>query len=129
MQRRIGEAGEPYEQGAAGRFGHLSRACIVAGATLLARRGGHSRSAAVVAGGLLGVGALSARMSILRAGYQSAADPKYVVSPQRARIRRGERTGAARRESKLHVIEPEFGSPASAPVEHDALGGQPTAAR
>ena len=40
MQRRIGEAGEPYEQGAAGRFGHLSRACIVAGATLLARRGG-----------------------------------------------------------------------------------------
>ena len=54
---------------------------------------------------------------------------KYVVSPQRARIRRGERTGAARRESKLHVIEPEFGSPASAPVEHDALGGQPTAAR
>ena len=68
-------------------------------------------------------------MSILRAGYQSAADPKYVVGPQRARIRRGERTGAARRESKLHVIEPELGSPASAPVEHDALGGQPTAAR
>ena len=34
MQRRIGEAGEPYEQGAAGRFGHLSRACIVAGAVV-----------------------------------------------------------------------------------------------
>jgi formate-dependent nitrite reductase membrane component NrfD len=129
MQRRIGEAGEPYEQGAAGRFGHLSRACIVAGATLLARRGGHSRPAAVIAGGLLCAGALSARMSILRAGYQSAADPKYVVGPQRARITRGERTGAARRESKLHVIEPEFGSPASAPVQHDGSGGQPTAAR
>jgi hypothetical protein len=129
MQRRIGEAGEPYEQGAAGRFGHLSRVCIVAGATLLARRGGHSRPAAVVAGGLLCAGALSARMSILRAGYQSAADPKYVVGPQRARIRHGERTGAARRESKLHVIEPELGSPASAPVEHDGLSDQPTAAR
>jgi hypothetical protein len=129
MQRRIGEAGEPYEQGTAGRLGHLSRACIVAGAALLARRGGSSRAAATVAGGLLCAGALSARMSILRAGYQSAADPKYVIGPQRGAIRRGDRTGASRRESRLHVIEPEFGSPATAPVQHDALGGQPTAAR
>ena len=129
MQRRIGEAGEPYEQGAAGRFGNLSRACIIAGATLLARRGGSSRPLAVVAGGLLCAGALSARMSILKAGYQSAADPKYVVGPQRAAIRRGDRTGSSRRESKLHVIEPAFGSPATAPVQHDALGGQPMAGR
>jgi hypothetical protein len=114
MQRRIGEAGEPYEQGAAGRFGHLSRACIVAGATLLARRGGTSRAAATVAGGLLCAGALSARLSILRAGFQSAADPKYVVGPQRAAIRRGERAGAARRESKLQIIEPALGSPGTA---------------
>jgi hypothetical protein len=128
MQRRIGDAGEPYEQGAAGRLGHLSRACIVAGATLLARRGGYSRPAAVVAGGLLCAGALSARMSILKAGYQSAADPRHVVGPQRAAIRRGDRTGASRRESKLHVIEPGLGSPATAPVEHDVSGGRPTAA-
>jgi formate-dependent nitrite reductase membrane component NrfD len=128
MQRRIGEAGEPYEHEAAGRFGNLSRACIVAGATLLARRGGSSRSAAVVAGGLLCAGALSARMSILRAGCQSAADPKYAVGPQRAALRRGDRTGASRRESTLHVIEPEIGSPATASVEHDVSGGQPTAA-
>jgi hypothetical protein len=129
MQRRIGEAGEPYEQGAAGRLGKLSRACIVAGATLLARRGGFSRGAAAVAGGLLCAGALSARLSILRAGFQSASDPKYVVGPQRARIRRGESAGAARREAMLHVIEPELGSPATAPVEHDVSGGQPPAAR
>jgi hypothetical protein len=114
MQRRIGEAGEPYEQGAAGRFSQLSRACIVAGATLLARRGGSSRAAAGVGGGLLCAGAISARISILRAGYQSAADPKYVVGPQRAGIRSGERAGAARREAKLHVIEPALGSPATA---------------
>jgi formate-dependent nitrite reductase membrane component NrfD len=125
MQRRIGEAGEPYGQGAAGRFGHLSRACIIAGATLLARQGGSSRGAAVVAGGLLCAGALSARLSILRAGFQSAADPKYVVGPQRARIRRGESRGAARRESKLQIIEPAVGSPATAPVHDDG----PTAAR
>ena len=111
MQRRIGEAGEPYEQGAAGRFGHLSRACIVAGAALLAGRGGSSRAAATVAGGLLCAGALSARMSILRAGYQSAADPNSGRAAARRSARR--RTGASRRESKLHVIEPEFGSPAT----------------
>jgi hypothetical protein len=114
MQRRIGEAGEPYEQGMAGRLGHLSRACIVAGATLLWRRGGSSRPAAAIAGGLLCAGAVSARISILRAGYQSAADPKYVVRPQRAAIRRGERAGAARREAKLQIIEPSLGSPATA---------------
>ena len=122
MQRRIGEAGEPYEQGTAGRFGHLSRACIVAGAALLAGRGGSSRAAAAVAGGLLGAGALSARISILRAGVQSALDPKYVVGPQRARIKRGESSGAARREAKLRVIEPELGSPATAPVQQDTYG-------
>jgi hypothetical protein len=83
----------------------------------------------VVAGGLLCAGALSARMSILGAGYQSAADPKYVIGPQRAAITRGDRTGASRREPKLHVIAPEFGSPATASVEHDMLGGQPTAGR
>ena len=129
MQRRIGEAGEVYEQGVAGRFGHVSRACIVVGAALLAWRGGSSRPAAAVAGGLLGAGALSARISILRAGFQSARDPKYVVGPQRDRIRRGESPGAARREAKLHVIGPELGSPATAPVEHDASDDQPAAAR
>lgn len=129
MQRRIGEAGEPYERGAARRFGSLSRACIVAGAALLVGRGASSRAAAAVAGGLLCAGALSARMSILRAGYQSAADPKYVIGPQRARIRRGESAGAARREAKLHVIEPDLGSPATAPVQDDVSGGQTTAAR
>jgi Polysulphide reductase, NrfD len=115
MQRRIGEAGEPYEQGAAGRLGNLSRACIVAGATLLARRGGSSRVAAAVAGGLLCAGALSARLSILRAGYQSAANPDYVIGPQRAAIKRGERPGAARRQTTLQIIEPALGSPATAP--------------
>jgi hypothetical protein len=48
MQRRIGELAEPYEQGAARKFGHLSRGCIVAGTTLLALRGGSSRAAANV---------------------------------------------------------------------------------
>jgi hypothetical protein len=37
---------------------------------------------------------------VFKAGFQSAADPKYVVGPQRAAIRRGERPGAARRQPR-----------------------------
>ena len=129
MQRRLGELGEPYDQGAAGRFSQLSRACVGAGTALLASRGRRSRSAAAVAGGLLCAGALSARLSILRAGFQSASDPKYVVGPQRDAIDRGERAGAARRESRLRIIEPSIGSPATALVDQDSADGEPTAAR
>jgi hypothetical protein len=39
-------------------------------------------------------GALLARQSVFRAGVQSAADPKYTVGPQRARIERGDARGA-----------------------------------
>ena len=37
------------------------------------------------------------RWSVFKAGFASVADPKYVVEPQRERIERGERRGAARR--------------------------------
>jgi hypothetical protein len=39
-----------------------------------------------VGGTLLAAGALAERWSIYRAGFQSAADPKYVVDPQRRRL-------------------------------------------
>ena len=96
MQRQLGEHGEPYEQGASKQFGHVSRAAILAGGVLLYRRGASSRVAAVAAGALLSAGAVSARWSVFKAGFQSAADPKYVILPQRSRIRRGEQRGAAR---------------------------------
>jgi hypothetical protein len=44
---------------------------------------------------LLCAGALSARWSVFRAGFQAAADPKYVVGPQRARIQAGKAQGGA----------------------------------
>jgi Polysulphide reductase, NrfD len=114
MQRRLGELGEPYKHGSSAKFGHLSRACVVAGATLLYRRGGSSRPAAIAAGALLCAGGLSARWSTFKAGFQSAADPKYVVGPQRAAIERGERPGASRRTPKLATApEPSRGSPAT----------------
>ncbi len=95
MERGLGEHGEPYSDGAAARYKRISRACIAAGSALLARRAARSRPAAIASGVLLGAGALAARWSVFEAGRQSAADPKYVVRPQRAAIERGERRGAA----------------------------------
>jgi hypothetical protein len=47
---------------------------------------GRRRAAAVAGGALMLAGALATRWSIYKAGFQSAADPKYVVEPQRARM-------------------------------------------
>jgi Polysulfide reductase len=120
MHHQLGDVGEPYKQGAGARFGDVSRACNLAGAALLYRRGAHSRAAAVAAGALLCAGALSARWSTYKAGFQSAADPKYVVGPQRRAIERGERQGAARRRAHVSDVHPAQGSPATARVELSA---------
>jgi formate-dependent nitrite reductase membrane component NrfD len=110
---QLGELGEPYKQGAAGLFRQATRGLIGAGAALLLRAGGRSRPAATAAGALLCAGALSARWSTFKAGFQSASDPKYVVGPQRAAIERGERRGAARRQAKVAADDGALGSPAT----------------
>lgn len=120
MHHRLGEHGEPYKKGAGSLLSHLSRGATVAGAAIMLGRGASSRPAAIAAGALLGAGALSARWSIYRAGFQSAADPKYVIGPQRAGIERGERAGGSRRRSKVTAIRSDKGSPATAPVELSA---------
>jgi hypothetical protein len=113
MHKRLGEHGHPYKQGAAAKFGNISRVCIVAGAGLLTARGGRSRTSAVAAGTLLSAASLSTRWSVFKAGHQSAADPEYVVGPQRRAIERGERAGAARRQPRLTSPDPALGSPAT----------------
>jgi hypothetical protein len=119
MQRRLGEHRGPYQHGPASLFGNLSRLAVVTGATLLASRGERSRAAALASGTLLCAGALSTRWSVFRAGFQSAADPRYVIGPQRARIQGGQTCGGARRrprlragEPKARAGEPQEGSPA-----------------
>jgi polysulfide reductase-like protein len=97
MERRLGEHSDPYKHGAASRFRLLGRTLGGCGAALLARRGGASRPAAVTSGMLLGGAALATRWSVYKAGFQSAADPKYVIGPQRARIERRQRRGASRK--------------------------------
>jgi hypothetical protein len=104
MRRRLGELGEPYSRGRAGVFRRAGALALASGAAVLGGPGARSRPAAVVGGSLVMAGAVLARWSVFRAGFQSAADPKYTVGPQRARIESGDAPGAARatpRESNL----------------------------
>ncbi len=112
MKKRLGGLGEPYRAGPASRFGNVTRGCLVAGAALLATKSRSSRAAAAVSGVLLSAGALSARWSVFKAGFQSAADPKYVVGPQRQEIDRDRRRGAARRQARVANADPGRGTPA-----------------
>lgn len=100
MERRLGQQVGPYHEGQALTFKRVGRGCGSAGVLLLASRGRSSRLAAVASGVLLSGAALLHRWSVFKAGFQSAADPKYVIGPQRAGIERGERRGAARHEPR-----------------------------
>lgn len=86
MERSLGELGEPYHEGAAGALAKLAFGLTAVGGAAIAARGRRSRAAAAAGGTLLAAGALAERWSVYRAGFQSAADPKYVVGPQRARL-------------------------------------------
>jgi hypothetical protein len=85
MERRLGELGEPYHQGPAGRYARLARGCTALGAAAMAVAGTRRRWAAVAGSGLLLAGSAFERLAVYKAGYQSARDPKYVVKPQRER--------------------------------------------
>ena len=96
MKRRLGEfLAEPYERGKPGRFDKLAKALSGLGAAVTTFAGRKHRSAAVAGGALILAGAAFERWSVFRAGFQSAADPKYTVVPQRERLRErdGSRSG------------------------------------
>ena len=84
-RQRLGERGEPYALGDAGRYTQASKWLTGTGAVLTAL-GRRSRTARVIGAGLLLGGALCERWAVYRAGFISARDPKYTVGPQRARI-------------------------------------------
>jgi hypothetical protein len=85
MERRLGELGEPYHHGAAGRFNRLSKALSAAGAATLAAAG-RARAGAVGGSLALLAGGVCLRWSVFLAGRASAEDPKYTVKPQRERV-------------------------------------------
>jgi formate-dependent nitrite reductase membrane component NrfD len=85
MERRLGPLGEPYENGVAGRFHKLSKALTLGGAAVLALTG-RRRGGAAIGGALVLAGEVCLRWSVFKAGFQSAADPRYTVEPQRQRV-------------------------------------------
>jgi hypothetical protein len=89
MERRLGPLKKNYEQGDAGRFAKAATALTAAGGALIAARGSRSRAAALTGAALVGIGALSERWAIFRAGFQSASDPEQTIRPQRERIDAG----------------------------------------
>jgi formate-dependent nitrite reductase membrane component NrfD len=93
MEQRLGELAEVYEVGPAGAFDKAAKGCTAAGAALVALGGagrkGARRLASFAGAGLLLAGSICHRWSVYKAGFQSAADPRYVVKPQRERLDAG----------------------------------------
>jgi hypothetical protein len=86
MERRLDPlVGRPYHEGAAGRLGRLAKLATAAGGLAAATR---SPAMARTGGALITTGAILTRWSVFRAGFQSAADPRATVEPQRARKQR-----------------------------------------
>jgi hypothetical protein len=79
MERRLGELGEPYHAGRVGRLARAAKALTATGAVATLARRPRAGALAVLAGGAL------ERWVVFRAGFASAADPRYTVVPQRAR--------------------------------------------
>jgi hypothetical protein len=95
MKRRLGWLAEPYYGGDAGRYAKLSKVLTAAGAGLVAR-GRRNRSIALAGAASVLAGAVFQRWSVFKAGFQSAADPRYMVEPQRERVSRGGSPSAAK---------------------------------
>lgn len=85
MERRLGMIGERYRAGRARGWMRAARVLSVAGiAGALAGR--RNRAVSAVSGLALLAGSLATRFGVFEAGKASAADPRDVVVPQRARL-------------------------------------------
>jgi formate-dependent nitrite reductase membrane component NrfD len=82
MEDALGDVGRVYREGAAGRHSRLATRLTIAGSGVLAGLG-RRRAGAVVGGLLLAGGAAVERFAVAEAGNQSAADPSFVVGPQK----------------------------------------------
>lgn len=101
MQRRLGDIAEPYHRGMTGRASLLAKAFIAAGGAAVAI-GARRRIVAAIGAAAVLCGGLAERWSIVKAGGESALDPRFTVTPQRHRLERGE--GARQREELVAQI-------------------------
>jgi hypothetical protein len=86
MERRLGDLARPYHHGRGKVLSQTARGLIAVGAGVIALRGRRSGAAAAAGGALVLAGSALERFAIVEAGHASAADPDFVVSPQRARL-------------------------------------------
>jgi hypothetical protein len=86
MEQRLGLVGEPYQIGRSGGLLKAAKVLTAVGAGLAAL-GGRSRLAARLGGATLAAAGLCTRFGVFDAGMVSSRDPKYVVVPQRERLR------------------------------------------
>jgi polysulfide reductase-like protein len=86
FQRHLGDVADPWSGGAAGRFVRASKLFTGGGAATLAASMSRSRRGVLAGGAMILVGSALARWGGFRAGFQSAADPRYTVAPQRERL-------------------------------------------
>ncbi|MGY1635466.1 NrfD/PsrC family molybdoenzyme membrane anchor subunit [Geodermatophilus sp. SYSU D00742] len=91
-----GIVSEPYHEGRPGALMRAAKACTAAGAALTVVAG-RRRLGAVASGVLLAAGSLLTRFGVFEAGIASTKDPKYIVVPQRERIRAREDAGTITR--------------------------------
>jgi formate-dependent nitrite reductase membrane component NrfD len=91
LLQRLGPAAEPYQSGRAGRLMEAAEILTAAGLTAAAI-GGRNRAVAAVAGAALVASSAFTRFGVFYAGRTSARDPKYVVGPQKDRIRQSARS-------------------------------------
>jgi len=89
LERGLGLVGEPYRQGRPGRLLRVARVLTAVGGGLAAL-GGRSRLASALGGAALLAAGLCLRFGVFEAGVVSTRDPKYVVVPQRERLRAGD---------------------------------------
>jgi len=86
LQHGLGTTGRPYREGVGGARLRAAAVLGSAGLVLGCGLGRRSRLAAVLGGSALLAGSALTRLGIFQAGLDSAADPAYVVGPQRRRL-------------------------------------------
>jgi hypothetical protein len=94
MEKGLGELGEPLRTERPGRYSRAAHALTAVGALAVAA-GGSRRPVAVAGGAAVLAGSALQRFAVFRAGFASAADPKYTVGPQRRRVQEREAAAAA----------------------------------
>jgi formate-dependent nitrite reductase membrane component NrfD len=87
MEHRLGFLAQPYKRGLVGALATVAKTLTAAGALTMLLQG-RRRRGATCAGAMLLAGSACDRFAVFRAGFASANDPSYTVTPQRQRRQR-----------------------------------------